>query len=349
MRASAAILLSLLLSACTSVSYYAHVLQGGWQVLRAREPIQQILADASTDSGLKAKLGTVQAARRFAVVRLGLPDNGSYTSYSRLSRPYVVWNVFAAPALSLQPVTHCFLVAGCVAYRGYYSESLARAEAARLQAQGYETAIGGVSAYSTLGWFDDPVLSTMLAWDDEQLAATLFHELAHQLAYVLDDTSFNESYAQFVEHEGLRSWRQSRGLSASLPPNLAFEEVFIARLLQTREALQALYDSPVDDAGKRAGKSAAFAELKADIARLSAEQGLAAVYAPFLARPMNNATLLPFGLYHQWQAAFSVLFAEHGGDWPRFHVAVQALAKLDAAARRHRLEALDAQAVAPIR
>jgi len=349
MRASQAwLLLTIaLLSGCSTVSYYSHVLRGGLAVLQAREPIADILADPARDATLKARLQGVQAARRFAATALALPDNGSYTEYSELHRPYVVWNVFAAPELSLQPVTHCFLVAGCVAYQGFYDQGRAKTEAQRLEAQGNETFIGGVSAYSTLGWFDDPVLSSMLLWDDERLAATLFHELAHQVAYVPDDTAFNESYGKFVELEGLRQWRLARGLPEQLPPDLAFEAVFIERMLATRTELEALYASPADDAAKRVGKVAVFERLKADMQRLVEQAQAGPGYLRFFATPMNNAKLLPFGLYHQWRPAFGVLFRQQGSDWRRFHAAVKALARLDAPHRLQQLQALQADDPSP--
>lgn len=344
MRARFGLLLAVLgLGACSTVSYYSHVLGGGWQVLRDREPIAEILANPAADAALKTRLAGVQAARRFAVSQLGLPDNGSYTQYTALDRSYVLWNLFAAPELSLTPVEHCFPVAGCVAYRGYYQLPRAREAAKVLEAQGYETFVGGVSAYSTLGWFDDPVLSSMLVWDDERLAATLFHELAHQVAYVGGDTAFNESYGKFVELEGLRQWRAARGLPEALPADLAFEAVFIERLLVARRALEQLYASPVTEAAKREGKGAIFAALKADIEREVAAAEAREGYLRFFATPMNNAKLLPFGLYHQWRPAFAVLFEQQGRDWPRFHAAVKALAKLDAASRLKQLEQLQAQ------
>ncbi len=340
-----ALLAPLLLTACSTVSYYSHVLQGGLAVLKAREPIAEILADPARDPLLKQRLQGVQAARQFAVRQLALPDGGSYQSYSELHRRFVVWNVFAAPELSLEPVTHCFPVAGCVAYRGYYQLDLARAEAGKLADAGYDTFVGGVSAYSTLGWFDDPVLSSMLAWDDERLAATLFHELAHQEVYVPDDTAFNESYGKFVELEGLSQWRQARGLSPTPPPDLLFEAAFIERLLQTRGALAAVYAGADSDAAKRVRKAELFAELQRDIERQVAEAGAGPDYLRFFSTPMNNAKLLPFGLYHQWRQAFAVLFAQQGRDWPRFHAAARALARATAPQRLQRLQALQMQAL----
>jgi predicted aminopeptidase len=337
----AVLLAASLLSACSTASYYAHVIKGGWQVLSVREPIARIIDDPTASDQLKARLSQLLEARRFASTTLALPDNGSYTSYSALGRSHVVWNVFATPEFSLTPVTHCFWFAGCVAYRGYYRESLARDEAQRLQAKGYETFVGGVSAYSTLGWFDDPVLSTMLAWDDERLSATIFHELAHQNVYVPGDTAFNESYGKFVELEGLRQWRLARGLAAQLPADLAFEEIFINRMLQARQELERLYASGQAEAALRAAKAQIFVQLQADIEQLDAQWQAGGSTHGFFATPMNNARLLPFGLYHQWRPAFAVLFEQQHHDWRGFHVAVKALAALDAATRLKQLTALN--------
>ena len=344
MSRSLVALLALTLAGCSTLLYYGHVLRGGWQVLDARRPIAELIADPGTEPALKARLSGVEAARTFAVTALDLPDGGSYRSYAALGRPYVVWNVFAAPELSLKPVEHCFPVAGCVAYRGYYTEALAKEEAAQLAGAGYETYVGGVAAYSTLGWFDDPVLSTMMAWDDDRLHAVLFHELAHQRAYVPGDTAFNESYGKFVEIEGLKQWRLARGLDAALPPDMVFEEDFIARLLAARDSLVAFYAAPLTEAAKRTDKAQVFAALKTDLMQSIAASGAREGYRRFVEAPMNNARLLPFGLYHQWRPAFGVLFAESGRDWPRFHAAVKAMVKLDAATRLKRLQTLDAQA-----
>lgn len=333
------------LASCSTLNYYAHLGRGQWQVLNAREPIDRILADPQRDPELRRRLGLAMAARDYASQRLALPANGSYRRYADLGRPYVVWNVFAAPELSLQALEHCFPIAGCVAYRGYYSEAEARAEALRLQAQGYETHIGGVPAYSTLGWFDDPLLNTMLRWDDDRLLETLFHELAHQKVYLPGDTAFNESYASFVGEQGLREWRAARGQVAEGSLALQREAGFVALLSATRERLEAAYASAGDDAARRAAKSAAFAQLAQDYAALKASWNGWGGYDRFFATPMNNAKLLPFALYNQHLAAFAALFAREGGDWPRFHAAVAALADEPAEARGRALAALTADPV----
>jgi predicted aminopeptidase len=200
-----------LLSGCSSISYYSQLADGQWQLLRAREPVAEVIADPTRPQPLRDHLVQAQKARMFASEQLHLPDNQSYRLYADIGRPYVVWNVFATQEFSLQPENHCFPIAGCVAYRGYYSQGAARGEAALLRQQGMDVSIGGVEAYSTLGWFNDPIMSSMMHWGDERLATLIFHELAHQRFYVKDDTEFNESFATFVEQEGTRQWRAARG------------------------------------------------------------------------------------------------------------------------------------------
>ncbi|KPZ04887.1 putative zink aminopeptidase [Pseudomonas syringae pv. aptata] len=234
-----------LLAGCSSVSYYGQLAQGQWQLLQAREPVEKIVADPTRDAGLREHLARSQLARTFASEHLHLPDNKSYRLYADLGRPYVVWNVFATDEFSLEPVTHCFPIAGCVAYRGYYSPGGARGEAALQRQAGKDVYLSGVEAYSTLGWFNDPILSSMMGWGDERLATLIFHELAHQRFYVKDDTEFNESYASFVEQEGTRQWRAARGLPPESVSQSARRDQFTRLVLDTRERLKALYRQPL--------------------------------------------------------------------------------------------------------
>src|SRR4051812_10885006 len=190
--------------------YLIQAATGQMQIVSKRQPIAEVIRDPATSEKLKARLEYVAAARDFASRELGLPDNESYRSYADLGRPYVVWNVFAAPEFSVEPRQWCFPIAGCVVYRGYFSEAAAQRYARKLRRRGDDVAVGGVAAYSTLGHFKDPVLSTMLGWSDAQLAATLFHELAHQVVYVPGDSQFNESFATVVEEAGLERWLAAR-------------------------------------------------------------------------------------------------------------------------------------------
>jgi predicted aminopeptidase len=333
------------LSACASLRYYAHVTHGEGALLLHRRPIARVLRDPSTTPALAARLELARQARRFASQRLGLPDNRSYTYYVDLHRPYVVWNVFATPRFSVQAVTHCFPFAGCVAYRGWFSEAKAEADAARLRAQGDDVWVGGVPAYSTLGWFADPVLSSMLRWDDDELAGTIFHELAHQLIYVKGDTAFNESFASFVQAEGLREWRAARGLPPGDDKAQAMADGFTRLVLDLRERLKALYATGADAEAMAAGKQREIEAFRQRYARWrDAHWPGDRRYDAWVAGPINNARLLPFGLYDQWTPAFALLFRQGGRQWPAFYASVRALAKLGPTARDARLADLATQA-----
>lgn len=321
--------LGVLLSGCSSVSYYGQLAEGQWQLLRARQPLDRVIESPATSPVLRQRLLFAEKARAFASAQLKLPDNGSYRVYADLGRPYVVWNVFATPELSLQPVTHCFLIAGCVAYRGYYRQGAARGAAALMRQEGLDVYVGGVEAYSTLGWFDDPILSTMAGWGDERLATVIFHELAHQRFYVQDDTEFNESFASFVEQEGTRQWRAARGLAAIDEVGARQREQFTRLVLASRERLQAIYAGPLDEGGKRAAKQAEFERLRREYREVrDRDWGGDRRFDAWIFAPLNNAKLLPFGLYDQWVPAFSKLFDEVGEDWGLFYERVEALGRM---------------------
>lgn len=318
----------LLLSACANLRYYAHVTHGEGELLLHRRSIARVVRDPSTSPALAARLRLAQQARRFAWQRLGLPHNRSYTYYVDLHRPYVVWNVFATPRFSVQAIPQCFPFAGCVAYRGWFSEARAEADADRLRKRGDDVYVGGVPAYSTLGWFADPILSSMLRWDDDELASTIFHELAHQLIYVKGDTAFNESFATFVQTEGLREWRISRGRPPQDGRGRQMDDGFTRLVLGLRDRLKALYASGVDAAAMAAGKRR---EIEAFRQRYAAWRDTHWPgdhrFDAWVARPINNARLLPFGLYDQWVPAFATLFRSSGGNWAAFYARVRALAR----------------------
>ncbi len=342
LRRLSAPLLALLLGGCSTLDYYAHLGQGQWQLLQARQPVARLLADPATEPQLARRLALAQQARDFASARLQLPDNRSYRLYADLGRPFVVWNLFATPEFSLEPELHCFPIAGCVAYRGYYQLGRARGAAALLRQQGLDTHIGGVEAYSTLGWFDDPLLNTMLRWDDERLVAVIFHELAHQQYYLAGDTAFNESFATFVEREGLRQWHASRG-EAHVDDGDRQRQQFLALVLASRERLQRLYASELDAVAMRVAKQAEFERLRREYRALRQHQWDGnGRYDAWIEAPLNNAKLLPFGLYDQWVPAFAALFEQTNGDWAAFYRAVAALGRLQPAERRAVLDRLQA-------
>lgn len=340
-RRAAVPLLALLLTGCSTVDYYGQLARGQLQLLSARQPVQALIDDPAADASLRERLALSQQARRFASEKLALPDNRSYRLYADLQRPFVVWNLFATEEFSLQPQLHCFPIAGCVAYRGFYEQNRARGAAALLKAQGLDTYLGGVEAYSTLGWFDDPILNTMLRWSDERLVAVIFHELAHQQYYLAGDTAFNESYATFVEQQGLRQWRAAHGLPAPKEVGVQPREQFTALVLASRERLEKLYASGLDVEAMRAGKQAEFERLRAEYQELRASQWRGVgYYDSWINGPLNNAKVLPFGLYDRWVAAFANLFAEVNGDWPTFYQRVAKLGALPQTQRQIQLQAL---------
>jgi predicted aminopeptidase len=323
-----------LLGGCSTLAYYAHLAAGEMVVLRARKPIPQVIDNPDTPSPLRQRLQLALRARAFASTTLKLPRNKSYTTYADIRRPFVMWNVFATPALSLQPVEHCFLFAGCVAYQGFYQLDRAQALAGRLRKQGDDVWIGGVPAYSTLGHFADPLLSTMNHWSDDEMVGTIFHELAHQRYYVKGDTAFNESFATFVQRQGLREWHEDNRLPPPDPAVAERQRQFTELVLATRRQLRALYASHVSDAAKREGKAAAFAKLRRDYESLrdGAWHGYSG-YDHWFDGPINNAKLLPFGLYDRGVPAFAALFRSCDDDWTRFYAMVRRIGDQDAARR----------------
>ncbi len=333
-----------LLAGCSNLEYYQQLTTGQVQLLAARQPIEHLLAQPDTDPTLAARLRLALRVRSYASAELALPDNGSYRRYADLKRPYVVWNLFATEPYSLKPVEHCFPIAGCVAYRGYYQQSQARKAAALQKAQGLDTYLGGVAAYSTLGWFDDPILNTMLRWSDDRLAAVIFHELAHQQFYVKNDTAFNESFATFVEQQGLAQWRQAQGLPPSDASGEHQREQFVQLVLDSRQRLETLYASGQNEAQMAAGKAAEFERLSQNYRQMRDQQwGGQGRYDNWFTGELNNASLLPFGLYDYWIPAFRALFEMQGQQWPAFYSEVKRLGTLPSPERLKALRYLQQQ------
>jgi predicted aminopeptidase len=316
--------------------YLAQATGGELHVLSERRAIDKVVADPKTPEPLRARLNDVRAARDFAVTELHLPDNRSYRTYADIKRPYVVWNVVATPEFSVAPKQWCFPVAGCVAYRGYFKEKNARKFAAQLAAKGFDVTVGGVPAYSTLGKFADPVLSSMLRYGDSELAAIIFHELAHQLLYVKNDSEFNEAFATTVEQAGLERWLQSRGHAELMREYLeedANEDAFLELFAGGRERLKKLYASGIPAAQMKEQKAAIFAQLTADARGLQKKQG-DQYYESWLSEGLNNAHLASIATYYQCVPGFERVLKEQGGDLEKFYAAARELAK-ETHAQRH--------------
>ena len=343
------------LAGCSSLGYYWQSVSGHLQMMNAARPVDDWLADAQTPAQLKQRLLLSQRIRSFAVDELGLPDNASYRRYADLKRTAVVWNVVAAPELSLTLKTWCFPVAGCVGYRGYFDEADARAEARQLDAQALETSVYGVPAYSTLGLMNwaggDPLLSTFIRYPEGELARLIFHELAHQVVYAPGDTMFNESFATAVERLGGQRWlaaESALGNHAAQSDYTAFDQrrrQFRALTLATRRELAAAYqdnqnnkaNSPVapeeraqaaiKSVATLAAKEKAMQGFRARYAELKTEWGGYAAYDPWVARA-NNAAFAAQAAYDELVPGFEALFEREGRSWPRFYDAVRRLASL---------------------
>ncbi len=321
--------------------YYLQAAKGQWELTRKREPIDEVLARDDTPAELATRLRLVQQARQFAIDELSLPDNDTYRTYADVERDYVLWSVYAAPEFSLTPKTWCFPVAGCVSYRGYFVKAAAEREAQRLRDDGFDVAVGGVAAYSTLGKLRDPVLNTMMKWDDERLVAVLFHELAHQVVYIKDDTAFNESFATAVEETGLRRWLESQGQATAMSRYEERRRITqeLMRLMQSaRVDLEALYDNDIEEGEKRRRKQARFDVLSGDIAELLNRHGRDP--GGWVDEELNNARLIPMALYEGLLPAFRALLAQCENDLPCFYAAAAELGEQSPARRNATLEAL---------
>jgi predicted aminopeptidase len=330
------LLLTLVLSGCASAAYLAQAAHGQWQLMHARRPIPLVIANPATSPALRSRLSLVEDARAFAVTELGLPENESYRSYSDLKRPYAVWEVVAAPRFSVEPLHWCFPIAGCVSYRGYFQRRRARTFAARLQRRGDDVMVGGVTAYSTLGHFADPVLNTMLRYGDLDLVGTIFHELAHQLIYVPGDSEFDESFAMTVQAEGLARWLAARGRGGELKNYLeqqrqdrAIDQAFV----DGRSQLKRLYASGVPRAQMLAGKHLILAQTGARVQALEKQWHIHTGYDDWIAAGLNNADLASVATYSDCVPGFEQLLRRNDGQLPRFYAAVRRISR-DPQARR---------------
>jgi predicted aminopeptidase len=325
-----ATLILLLCCGCETARYYRQAIRGQYDILDKRQPISEIIEDPDSPEFIRKRLTHIIKVRQFAETELKLPVKNNYRTYVELDRPYVVWNVFAAPEFSMAPKTWCYPIVGCAAYRGYFAEKDAEQYARRLNDAGYDVYVAGVTAYSTLGWFDDPVLSTFLGYSEVRSAALIFHELAHRVLYVKGDTVFNESFATAVEQEGIQKWLAATQVPSGYRDYLKHYErhqAFVHLVLQYRGMLESTYRSDVSDQEKRNQKVALISNLRQDFDRLrSADNGLSA-YADWMQNSLNNAKIASVSAYHELVPAFRELLAENRGDLTQFYHACRELAQ----------------------
>lgn len=338
------LVLVIALPACTNLGYYAHTARGHLKMITARDSVAGLIEDPATPADLKRQLELARDVRDYASAELGLPDNDSYREYVDTGRRFAVWSVFAAPELSLQAQTWCFPIAGCVPYRGYFSREAADKFAAGLLEEGLDVHVGGVTAYSTLGWFDDPLLNTMFSYGETRLAGLIFHELSHQQFYVQDDTSFNEAFATAVEETGVTKWLRDNRAAVDLDGYDAArerKEDFLALVASAQKRLKTVYDSEMADDVKRAEKARVIEDMRAEHRRIREQRwdGFGG-YDRWFDAPINNAKLAAIAVYRDLVPAFTRLLQLCDGDYQRFYGLVERIGALD---KDQRAEALDGQ------
>lgn len=346
-------------SGCSTLGYYQQAIVGQWQMLAKRRPLDEVFADPKIAPDVKARLVVAQQLRVFAANTLQLPVADSYSTYVDVGAPYVVWNVFAAPEFSLTMNTFCYPIAGCVSYKGFFSRVPAAALARALETDGYDTFYGGIAAYSTLGWFADPLLSTFIARDDTALAALLFHELAHKVVYIPGDTRFNESFATAVERYGLGLWLPLQGgeKASSEGDGQAYADYLLTTqrrgevidlIMATRAALARVYALDIDESVKRQRKHDVIEGLRRDYQALAVQWGTPGPFRAWMAADINNARLGAVADYNELVPAFERWLASLDGDLPVFFAAVERLAEADKMIRDEYLETFMAVPQAPV-
>jgi predicted aminopeptidase len=336
-----------LLNGCATVHYLSQAANGESDVLKRARPIDDVISDPATPIPLADKLRLAESLRAFAISDLKLPNNASYTRYADMGRPYVLWNIVSTPPLSLVPEQSCFPIVGCVAYRGYYDEAEAKSWAGEERGRGDDVFLYGVPAYSTLGWFADPLLNSTARYDEISLARLIFHELTHQVLYVKGDSAFNEAFATSVELEGIERWlaaRNNPALTKAYHDAEARQHAFQAIMETTRDKLAAIYGSDESDSKKLAAKKTAQAELLMQYQALKASWGGYGGYDAWFSPVPNNAHFASLATYHALVPAFRELIRQKQGNMTAFYEEVKALAQKNRAARDEYLAALSVSA-----
>jgi predicted aminopeptidase len=344
-------------SGCQTWSYYTQAVKGQYQILAHQQPVDRLIADPQTSARLKAQLELLQKLRHFAQIELKLPVDGHYRKYADVHRPYVVWNVQAAPQFSLQPKTWWYPFVGSLEYHGYFSECGARERGRRLQAKGWDVCVDGVEAYSTLGWFKDPVLNTFVDRPEPELAEVIFHELGHQRVFASGDTDFNEAFATTVGQAGARRWLRATGNTNLLDrydASLRRNDQFVRLMMNARGRLEAIYGDTLDEQGKvkaakkppaaperlRTEKERVFGDLRRDYAELKSQWGGGSAYDDWFTHELNNARLNTIANYYDEMPGFEQLLRLNGGDLEKFYQTVERLSKMKQAKRHQWLRDL---------
>jgi len=334
----------LVVSGCRTFKFYGQAIKGQYQIFAHQEPIEKLVADTKTRTRLREQLELLQKLRAFADTELKLPVDGHYRKYVDVHRPYVVWNIQAAPRFSLEPKTWWYPLVGSLEYRGYFSERDAKKYAATLRKKGWDVFVGGVDAYSTLGWFKDPVLNTFIYRDEPELAEVIFHELGHQRVFARGDTDFNEAFATVVGQEGARRWLRLQGNTNSYEHylvSLRRNEQFVRLIMSTRARLEKIYGDQRDEEGKlKAAKALpkpaeelavekhqTFADLQTRYSELKTNWDGFTGYDRWFSREVNNAQLNTIANYYDYVPGFEALLKLKDGDLEKFYAAAEELSR----------------------
>lgn len=334
------------LTSCARVAYYSQSITGQWEIYAKRRPINEILLDEKTSQTLHEKLAPVPEIRQFASEQLKLPNNNSYLTYADLNREYVVWNVFATPQLSLEPVQWCFLIVGCLSYQGFFDKETAMRQANTLRAQDYDVFVGGVSAYSTLGWFDDPILNTMLNKDITYLVKVIFHELAHQKIYIKNDTEFNEAFAESIALAGINKWLaqyHSQDAIDKFTNKQNYENEFVSLVLETRDELEELYDSEMPDQKMQQNKIEILKLMRKKYNQMRSNWNDDTTYDSWFNTELNNAKIAAVATYRHLIPDFMHLLEKTGNDFEDFYKLINKLERCSIIKRRAILDTGDIQ------
>ena len=332
-----------LMTGCSTLSYYSQSIQGQLEVIEKSESISTLLSEDKITPEEREKLNIVLALREFSIKELGLPNNKSYSAYADLGRDYVIWNIFANPEFSLEPVNWCYFIVGCLSYRGYFSKQDAKQHEDELKQQGFDTYLGGVSAYSTLGWFNDPVLNSMLRWNESYLASVMFHELAHQQLYIKDDTELNESYADAVAYIGVTKWlvhKQDETQMLEYKRAQDREKQFVNLINKYKPMLIDLYESEIDDESKRVKKLLLLKQLQNDYSVMSKNWNKNP-YKKWISTDLNNAKLASIITYRKYVPDFIKIYEKLNRDLPAFYSFAKALSNCNKLNRKKILEATE--------
>ena len=331
---------ALTVSACSSFGYYMDLMAGHSELVEQQKPVADILAEEATKPKLRKLLKTSQNIRDFATKNLHLPDNDSYRNYADLKRPYAVWNVVAAKEFSVKPKKWCFLFVGCLSYKGYFAKEDAIAYAEALKKENYDVYVAGANAYSTLGWFDDPLLNTMMYKSEARRAGIIFHELAHQVVYIDNDSAFNEAFATTVEQEGIRRWLERNGKTNKFVEYLIDKkrDSQLNQLLQeTRETLKKIYIRKISDKEKRQEKQQTFSLLRTKYDQLKTSWDGYSGYDKWMGQALNNSHLLLIATYHDLVPTFKAMLEKENNDLKKFYLAVEQFGQLDKKQRNKQL------------